>query len=153
MALNWCFNEPWPTAAGNSIVNWPALPRPAYLAVKAACRPVLASARLAKFQWRAGEAFSAEIWMLNDGPADVPAGQVEVTLRAGGSSKTLLLWAHPTIAAGRNLAGPAVTSVLPSAGASEFELVLTAGPGNSWGSRYRLSLAPGASQARSTKGD
>jgi hypothetical protein len=105
---------------------------------------VIASARFSKFQWKAGEAFSAEIWMLNDSPADLPAGQVEVTLQAGGSSQRLILWAHSAIAAGRNLAGPTFTSVLPSAGVVEFELVLTAGPGNSWGSRYRLSLLAGA---------
>ena len=143
MALNWCFNEPWPTAAGNSIINWPARPRPAYRAVQAACRPVLASARFARFQWTAGEEFSAEIWMLNDGPADVPAGQVEVALSSGGSSVRLLLWPHPAIRAGRNLAGPRVAAVLPSSGAREFVLALTAGPSNSWGSTYRLSLLPG----------
>jgi beta-mannosidase len=140
MALNWCFNEPWPTAAGNSIVNWPARPRPAYLAVRAACRPVLASARLAKFQWSAGEAFSAEIWILNDSPRQVPAGEVEVTLVAGKSETRLLLWAHPAVPAGRNLAGPAARAVLPASDTGEFALVLKAGPANAWGSAYRLSL-------------
>ena len=33
MALNWCFNEPWPTAANNSIINWPNIPKPAFYAV------------------------------------------------------------------------------------------------------------------------
>jgi beta-mannosidase len=140
MALNWCFNEPWPTAAGNSIVNWPARPKPAYGAVRAACRPVLASARFEKFQWRAGETFSAEIWILNDAPGEIPAGEAEVTLAAGGSSTRLLVWAHPRIAAGRNLAGPSVRAVLPSADEGAFELILKAGPKNAWGSTYRLSL-------------
>ncbi len=49
MALNWCFNEPWPSAANNNLVSWPHRPKPAYYAVQAACRPVLASARVAKF--------------------------------------------------------------------------------------------------------
>jgi len=142
MALNWCFNEPWPTAAGNSIVNWPALPKAAYRSVQAACRPVLASARVAKFQWRAGEAFSAEIWILNDAPADIPAGEMEVTLTAGSSSTRLLLWSYPKFAAGRNLAGPSVHAVLPPVPAGEFELILTAGPGGAWSSHYRLSLVP-----------
>jgi beta-mannosidase len=140
MALNWCFNEPWPTAAGNSIVNWPALPKPAYRAVQAACRPTLASARFAKFQWSVGEVFSAEIWILNDAPGVIPAGELEVLLVAGASSTRLLLWSHPASSAGRNLAGPGVSAVLPAAGGGEFELVLKAGPGGAWNSSYRLSL-------------
>jgi beta-mannosidase len=146
MALNWCFNEPWPTAAGNSIVSWPARPKPAYLAVKAACRPVLASARFAKFQWSCGEAFTAEIWMLNDTPADIPPGVVEVTLAAGGPPASLHLWSHPTVPAGRNLAGPTLRTVLPASDAGEFALVLNAGPGGAWSSTYRLSLLPPAGQ-------
>jgi beta-mannosidase len=140
MALNWCFNEPWPTAAGNAIVRWPASPNAAYFAVQAACRPVLASARFGKFQWRAGEAFLAELWLLNDAPVEVPAGDVEVALHAGGVSTRLLLWRCPKCPAGRNVAGPSVSAVLPSADADSFELVLTAGPGGAWSNRYKLSL-------------
>ncbi|NJK96849.1 MAG: hypothetical protein HC905_19760 [Bacteroidales bacterium] len=40
MALNWCFNEPWPTAANNSIVNYPALPKPAFQ-VSERCMPTI----------------------------------------------------------------------------------------------------------------
>ncbi len=140
MALNWCFNEPWPTAAGNAIVSWPARPTAAYLAVQAACRPVLASARIAKFQWNAGETFSAEIWLLNDSPDEVPAGEVEVTLSAGGSSAGLLRWSFPRVAPGRNLAGPSVSAVLPSVDSESFELLLRAGPEGKWGTAYKLSL-------------
>jgi len=141
MALNWCFNEPWPTAAGNSIVNWPAVPKESYRHVQAACRPVLASARFAKFQWRAGEEFCAELWMLSDAPGEIPAGDVEVTLVAGAPTN-LLRWSHPPIPAGKNKAGPVVRAVLPWVPAGEFELVLTAGPDGAWSSRYRLSLLP-----------
>ena len=140
MALNWCFNEAWPTAAGNALVHWPARPNAGYLAAQAACRPVLASARISKFQWSGGETFSAEIWLLNDSPAEVPPGEVEVTLAVGGAPKKLLKWAHPPVAAGRNLKGPGVESVLPKADCGSFELLLTAGPGGSWSSAYRLSL-------------
>jgi len=140
MAINWCFNEPWPSAAGDTIVNWPARPKPAYHAVRLACRPVLASARFAKFQWRAGEMFSAEIWILNDGPNGLPAGEIEVALAAGGLSRSLLTWAFPALAPGRNLAGPSVQSVLPPAADGVFELVLEAKPRTEWSTRYRLSL-------------
>jgi beta-mannosidase len=141
MALNWCFNEPWPTAAGNSLVSWPARPKEAYAAARAGCRPVLASARLAKFQWRGGESFSAEVWLLNDSPHGLPAGTVEAVLTAGGVSLRLPTWSHPPVAPGKNLRGPDVSCVLPSVAAGEFELVLRAGPADGWGSTYRLSVA------------
>jgi beta-mannosidase len=142
MALNWCFNEPWPTAAGNSIVNWPALPKEAYRSVQAACRPVLASARIAKFQWRAGEEFAAELWMLNDSPDGVPAGSVEATLTAGDLTTTLLLWSCPAIAPGKNERGPIVRAILPWAPGGEFQLLLNAGPRGNQSTNYRLSLLP-----------
>ena len=66
MALNWCFNEPWPTAANNSLINWPDLPKPAFYAVKDACRPFLASAEITGLVWSAGDEFSTDIWLLND---------------------------------------------------------------------------------------
>jgi hypothetical protein len=80
--------------------------------------------------------------MLNDAAGDLPAGEVEVVLVSGGSAERLLLWAHPGAPAGRNLAGPSVRVVLPASKTGEFELVLRAGPGDAWGSRYRLSLRP-----------
>ena len=36
MALSWCFNEPWPAAANNSLVHWPAHAKPALAAVACA---------------------------------------------------------------------------------------------------------------------
>jgi len=144
MALNWCFNEPWPGAAGPCLVNWPAQPKPAYDAVRLACRPVLASARFAKFQWRDGEMFSAQIWLLNDSRYALQEGEVEVTLAAGGSpALRLLLWAFPPVPAGTNLAGPSVQAVLPAARADSFELALKVSPREEWSSSYRLSLLPG----------
>ncbi|HEY5078486.1 MAG TPA: hypothetical protein VII43_01510, partial [Opitutaceae bacterium] len=131
---------PWPVAAGNSLLNWPARPKPAYDAVRLACRPVLASALFAKFQWKAGETFSAEIWMLNDSLSELLAGDVQVSLVAGGVSTNLLNWKFPGMAAGKNLVGPYVHAVLTSAASGEFELVLTVRGREEWSSSYRLSL-------------
>ena len=147
MALNWCFNEPWPCAAGNSLVHWPAHPKPAYHAAKAACRPVLASARFARFQWRSGETFSAEIWLLSDAPEAIPGGEVEVTLAAGDRLLRLATWSFPALQPGRNLAGPTVQAVLPSVPAEAFELILTVSPNREWSSSYRLSLGMQRGQA------
>ena len=40
MAINWCYCEPWKTAANNSLIAYPAAPKKAYEAVRAALRPV-----------------------------------------------------------------------------------------------------------------
>lgn len=71
MAINWCFNEPWITAANNALLEYPDKPKTGYFGVRDALRPVLASARLEKFDYAPGEAVSAEIWLLNNSDADV----------------------------------------------------------------------------------
>jgi beta-mannosidase len=43
MAVNWDFNEPWPCAAGNSLVAWPAEPKSCLKSVGEALRPTLLS--------------------------------------------------------------------------------------------------------------
>lgn len=83
MALNWCFNEPWPTVANNSLTAWPNIPRTAYYAVKQALRPVLASLRIDRHLWYAGEIFNGEIWILNDSLCDLLAGSVTVSYAIG----------------------------------------------------------------------
>ncbi len=70
-AINWVYNEPWYTAANNSLLIFPETPKPAYHAVKSALRPSIFSARIPKFDWQDGEKFKAEIWFLNDSNAEV----------------------------------------------------------------------------------
>ncbi|MBI2516327.1 MAG: hypothetical protein HYV95_05370 [Opitutae bacterium] len=140
MALNWCFNEPWPTAANNSLVNWPARPKPALASVAQACRPVLASARIPRFQWRAGEQFTAELWLLNDRAVSQPAGILAAELILGARVIPLREWSYTEVPAQGALAGPKVTVVLPDTDADEFTLRLTAERQPGWSSTYRLSL-------------
>lgn len=90
MALNWCFNEPWPTVANNSLLSWPDIPKPGYEAVKAALRPQLASLRIDRHLWNAGELFRGEVWVLNDSLADLPCLTVEVSYAAG--KQDLVKW-------------------------------------------------------------
>ena len=144
MALNWCFNEPWPTAANNSLVNFPARPKPAYFAVQAACRPILASARIPKFQWSTGELFSAELWLLNDSPEAAPSGEMVATLECDGIVQELLRWKLPVGAPGKNLSGPVVRVALPAvarSGELTLRLAITGQP--ALASSYRLSLRDG----------
>lgn len=149
MALNWCYNEPWPCAANNSLLNHPALPKPAYYSVQAACRPLLASARIPKFQWLADESFTAELWILNDSPHAQPAGELVATLLAGDTAAELLRWSFPALSAGKNLAGPSVRLRLPALPGpdGEFTLALSVAGRPGMDSSYRLSLRSPASTA------
>lgn len=80
MALNWCFNEPWPSAANNSLITYPARPKPALHAVAQACRPVMVSARLRKFSWSPGEVFVCDVFVHNDLPGSLAGAQIRVWL-------------------------------------------------------------------------
>lgn len=122
MVLNWCFNEPWNTAAGHCLVAYPARPRPAYETVKAALRPKLFSARIAKFGWSTGESFEAELWLLNDSlkPA---CGTVSVSLQVGDTVTHLLDWDAET-GENENVQGPTVRCILPDVQTDRFTLIL-----------------------------
>jgi beta-mannosidase len=122
MALNWCFNEPWPSAANNNLVNWPARPKPAYFAVQAACRPVLASARVPKFSWASAEAFEAELWLLNDSPFVVAAGSLEAELEISRTRIALGSFEFTDVGENQNLRGPTVRCELPRVTAQRFTL-------------------------------
>jgi beta-mannosidase len=152
MALNWCFNEPWPCAANNSIVNHPAAPKRAFASVAAACRPFLASARIPQFAWRSGETFRAEIWLLNDAPVPQAGGELVATLLADGAKHELLRWAFPAVPAQKNLCGPSVAFVLPECVGTEFSLRLAITGRRGASSSYRLPLrSSAATQARATR--
>ena len=115
---------------------YPARPKPAYYAIAESLRPVLFSARIPKFDWKAGEVFKAEIWMLNDSPYAAD-GEVSVSLKIGDQVLPLLDWKNVHTDANTNLQGAQVCCVLPNAeGANDMRLVLSAPNGMS--SEYRL---------------
>ena len=87
MALNWCFNEPWPTAAGNSLINHPALPKPVYLTVKNALRGKKVAIRPGKLLWQFEEECTIKMWILNDTPYEIPAGSITAFLESDGIRK------------------------------------------------------------------
>ena len=136
MAINWCFNEPWITAAGNSLLTHPSKPKPAYYAVKDSLRTAFASARMPRFDWRGGQVFTAELWYLNDGPEAV-SDTVRVSVKLGDRVWDLLTWQTGNVDANTNLLGPAVNLKLPlDADTNELWLILEAQSGNS--SEYKL---------------
>lgn len=141
MALNWCYNEPWPTAANNSLISWPDIPKPAYYAVQASCRPVLASAALAKFSWAGGELFQAQLWLLNDTLQPLPAGMMAAVVRVGdGEERLVLEWHYGAVAPNGNLPGPALAYQLPVCAGEELvlELRCTGAADGRYDSQYRL---------------
>jgi len=142
MALNWCYDEPWPAAANNSLISYPAIPKPGFFAVKNACRPVLVSARLPKFKWKAGETFQAEIWMLNDFYKSVPGGKVTIKLVQGDEKIVLLNWEYSQMEPNINQAGPTVRFTLPDWDADRFNLLLEVDGHPELNSAYTLAYQP-----------
>lgn len=147
MALNWCYNEPWPSAANNSVINWPARPKPAYYAVAAACRGVMASARIPKFSWNHGELFTAELWLLNDSPQPVVPGRITAFIICDGRSDEIHDWRHAGTSANCHLRGPEVRFTLPM-GARHFTLRLTVEGNAAQGSEYPMPFAADAPTLR-----
>ena len=113
MALNW-FPKPWPTAANNSLINWPNDPKPAYYHVANACRPILACIRFPKFQWEKEEEFSCDVFMLNDTYSIVEPARVSVVLIYDkGKELNLLDWDFNGANGFQNVKGPSIKIKLP----------------------------------------
>jgi beta-mannosidase len=105
MALNWCFNEPWPTAANNSIIQYPAQPKPCAESIRQACRPALASARIPKFSWSKDEDLTITLYLINGTQALIPGGEMEMLI----NGQKAYTWKYTAVAANENLAGPQVS--------------------------------------------
>jgi beta-mannosidase len=138
MALNWCYNEPWPTAANNSLINYPAKPKPAFYAVSNSCRPVLASARIPKFSWKTGETFSVELFILNDKYEDTGTGKMHVFLKSGDEKREIGSWEFTGAKPNKNLTGPAIETILPDFGPGKMSLILEVENRPEWNSEYVL---------------
>jgi beta-mannosidase len=125
MALNWCFQEPWPCAANNSLINWPAKPKPAYYHVAKACRPVLTSARFPKFRWDQGETFTCELFMMNDTYEKLSPMPVHVKLVYDDNQEiSMLKWDFPGSPENENYSGPTARVPLPKMKKNLFKVVI-----------------------------
>ena len=123
MAINWCYNEPWYTAANNSVLSYPATPKPCYAYIKSALRPTLFSAKIKKLVWCGEETFEAEIWLMNDAPSYAEKS-VSIYASFGGERIHLLDW-NAKADAGMNTQGPTVRLKLPNLdGVNRIELSL-----------------------------
>jgi beta-mannosidase len=147
MALNWCFNEPWYTAANNSIVSYPNAPKAAYYEIRNACRPFCASAEIKKFKWQAGDEFITRVWLLNDLPAESPGGKIRIRIIAGRDEMELLRWEYDGIEANTNLKGPETKPfILPEWKVKRFRLVVEVADKPEFGSEYTLLYKPSAKE-------
>ena len=133
MGINWDYNEPWITAAGNELITYPAKINPCYYYVQKAMRPTLFSAKIPKFDWKEGETFEAELWLLNDAP-EAASGKVHVTARVGEETFDLLEWSASTDA-NSHKRGPTVRFVLPRADGNN-KVILTLSAENGMESEY-----------------
>ena len=99
----------------------------------------MASARIPRFDWKAGECFHAELWLLNDAPASAEE-TVKVSVRLNGEEYPLLTWESGKVNANTNKIGPTVNWILPDVEATDFTLCLSTGNGAS--SEYKLCYRP-----------
>lgn len=141
MAMNWCFNEPWSAAANNSLVQWPDEPKPALTWVRQACRPTLASARIPKFSWTAGEVFTGELWLLHDAPIALANHEIAAELVVGEATFPLAAWSFEAVPPATNLRGPKWEFVLPDSLPAQFEVRLRVADKPEWDSTYLLLQA------------
>ena len=139
MGINWCYNEPWKTAAGNNLIAYPSKVRPSYYYVQKAMRPTLFSAKVSKFDWKEGETFEAELWLLNDAPASAE-GTVHVTATVGEHSYDLGEW-KAVAGANSNQRGPTVRFVLPDVYNTD-KVVLTLSSDGDKQSKYEYLYRP-----------
>ena len=124
MVLNWCLNEPFPCAANNSLVAWPADAKPALAAVASSLRPVIPSARVSKFDWAGGEEFEAVLWMLNDSLESISGGVVHAELAISDHVHSLGSWNYPELSPNKSAHGPTLRLPLPELPQGTFKLAL-----------------------------
>jgi beta-mannosidase len=138
MALNWCFNEPWSAAANNSLLAYPAIPKPALSAVRNACRPVCASARFSRFRWEEGDCFIADIWLLNDSFEEIKSQTMIVKIQTGNEQIILLEWQSPVAPVNANIEGPTVRFRLPKWNTDHFNVFVEVAGIPAYNSEYLL---------------
>jgi beta-mannosidase len=138
MALNWCFCEPWPTAANNSVVAWPDVPKAGYEGLGQANRAVMASGRIEKFSWQGGEVFRIEPWILNDLYKPVEPGVLQATLRLGEEAIPFGSWPFPQVGENQHVVGREMTCQLPKVEAELFTVELTVQGREEMNSLYTL---------------
>ena len=125
MALNWYYDECWPTAAGEYLVSYFGKARPAYDAVKNALRPIFASAEIEKFSYREGEILETKLWLLNDSLNAIESTNISAYLELDGKRLGEVSWKTGDAAPQQNIEGPTLRVLLPKAKSGFMKLVVS----------------------------
>ncbi len=141
MALNWCFNEAWPTAANNSIVHYNGKKKQAFEAIRMACRPILASASFSKFLWETGEDFFFQLFLLNNSTLAVKADRMEVYI----NEELHLSWETGKAKPNTPIAGPIIKWQIPGDFGNRILVKLRMKNNPEWNSDYVLIVKKGKS--------
>ena len=143
-AINWDFNEPWRTAAGNNLIEYPSERKPAYYAVKEALRDVMPSLRAYHFEFTPGSTFEGEIWLLNDS-CNAVEDSIEVYFTVDGETKHIITWNTGKVEAGKNASGYKLGVTVPNSDSQLMTVTLKAKCGVS---EYRFLLKNEKSKAK-----
>ena len=135
MAINWCFNEPWTTAANNSIIQYPDVPKESYYSIQKALSPIVVSARIPKFDWESDEEFKVELWVLNDSQESFE-DKVEVWIETVTGEELIHVWDTGKVEKNENKHTVDIIYKLPSFNGNWFKLRLESKKGYS--NEYKL---------------
>lgn len=136
VALNWDLNEPWPCAAGNSLINWPCVEKPALTSVGEALRPTIVSVDVRKNRYRAGEIFSANIWILNDSSLPAESTKITVVLKNGKEEKTIGAFLSPKVPERSNMSFAEISFPITEDFSDRFTVFVFAENRSEWNSEY-----------------
>lgn len=112
MALNWCFNEPWNTVAGQTVVAYPVRPRKAYYDIQNSLKPVIPSAKLERFKYKPGDWVRAEMFLLNDSTEEA-SDTIEMFIEIDGKKDLMAKWETGGTPANTNKRGVVAQYKLP----------------------------------------
>ncbi len=138
MALNWCYDEPWVVAAGNSLITYPNHPKKSYYAVKKSLAPVLPSARFEHFRFKGGELLRAELFLLNDSPEEA-SDVIEAYIEIDSKAELIGTWDTGKTEANANKRGVILQYELPTV--NENQLIKVTLKGKTGENEYRLLLS------------
>lgn len=122
MGLNWCYNEPWPTGAGNGLLNYPDIPRRCYYRVKEALQAQRLSLRFTRIAWRPGELLECQPWLLNDSGERLETDRAEIYLTADGVTTHVGGWDVGETPPYRNQSGESFCVTVPRTADKRFTL-------------------------------
>ena len=140
MCMNWCYNEPWPTAAGNGLINYPNVKRPCYYAVQRALKSTKLSIEFSRVSWHSGEEMNCTSWLLNDSESIIEKGKAVISLIVDGKETMLTEWYFPETFAYSNSKGLQFKLKVPDTKCGRFSLVIRSEMANELNDSYEFFI-------------